>query len=98
MIMQHKDFILQENSEEIREKIKAAGIHVCGCAWFKDSCWLHYSTAVANGVHGVGYFDDIDNVKSQEEELARFLSECAHAVFCTDVDVFIEEIKEFEEG
>lgn len=92
--MQSKDFILKENTEEIREKIKAAGIHVCGCAWFKDACWLHYSTAVANGVHGVGYFDDIDNVKSQEEELARYMREVRNPIFCTDVDEFIARIKQ----
>ena len=96
--MKKRTFILKDNSEAIREKIKAAGIRVCGCAWFKDACWLHYSTAVANGVHGVGYFDDTDNVKNTEEELARFLNDVNKAVFCTDVDVFIEEIKEFENG
>ena len=93
--MQRKDFILKNNSEEIREKIKAAGIRVCCCAWFKDACWLHYSTVVANGVHGVGYFDDIDNVKSQEEELKSFLSEVRNPVICADVDEFITHIKKF---
>ena len=95
--MQHKDFILKENTEEIREKIKAAGIHVCGCAWFKDACWLHYSTAVANGVHGVGYFDDDDKVKSQEEELKSFLSEVQNPIFCADVDDFIAHIKQSQD-
>lgn len=92
--MQSKDFILKENTEEIRQKIKAAGIHVCGCAWFKDACWLHYSTAVANGVHGVGYFDGIDNVKSQEEELARYMREVRNPVICDNVEEFIANIKQ----
>lgn len=94
--MQKKDFILTENSEEIREKIKAAGIHVCGCAWFKDACWLHYSTAVANGVHGVGYYDDVDGVTSQKEELERFMREVRNPIVCEYVDEFIDVIKAFE--
>lgn len=92
--MQSKDFILQENTEEIRKKIQDAGIHVCGCAWFKDACWLHYSTAVANGVHGVGYYGDEAGTKSQEEELKSFLSEVQNPIFCDNVDEFIARIKQ----
>ena len=87
--MVNKTFILKQNSEEIRQKIKDAGIRVCICASFKDSCWLDYSTVVANGVHGIGYF---------EEELARFLAECKKPIFCKDVDEFIRLIKKFEDG
>ena len=94
--MQHKDFILKENTEEIREKIKAAGIHVCGCAWFKDARWLHYSTELIKSVHGVGYYGDEAGTKSQEEELKSFLSEVQNPIFCADVDEFIGKIKEFE--
>lgn len=96
--MEHKTFVLKENSEEIRERIKDAGIDVCPCANFQGSCWLDYSTRVANGVHVAGYYDGVDGVTSQEEELARFISECTNMVVCKDIDEFINSIKEFENG
>lgn len=92
--MQSKDFILKENTEEIREKIKAAGIHVCGCAWFKDACWLHYSTELIKSVHGVGYFIEKDQVNGQKEELKSFLSKVQNPIFCVDVGDFIAHIKQ----
>lgn len=96
--MENKTFILKQNSEVIRQKIKDAGIRVCICASFKDACWLDYSTVVANGVHGVGYFGEEVETHSVEEELARFLAECKNPIFCKDVDEFIRLIKEFEDG
>jgi CobQ-like glutamine amidotransferase family enzyme len=96
--MEYKTFVLKDNSEEIRKKIKDAGICVCVCASFEKACWLDYHTSIANGVHGVGYHDDVDGVTSQEEELARFVSECKNMVVCKDVDEFINSIKDFENG
>ena len=94
--MVDKTFILKENSESIRKKITDAGIRVCICASFKDAVWLDYSTVVANGVHGIGYFGEDVETHSVEEELARFLAECKNPIFCKDVDEFIKLIKEFE--
>lgn len=88
--MQSKDFILKDNSEEIREKIKAAGIHVCGCAWFKDACWLWYSTELLRSVHGI-------KAKNQEEELKWFLNNVPNLVICADVDDFIAHIKQSQD-
>lgn len=87
-------FVLKENTEEIRKRIKDAGIHVCVCATFIDACWLDFHTAVANGVHGVGYWGEGTN--SQEEELARFVAEVKNPVWCSNVEEFIENIKIFE--
>lgn len=94
--MVDKTFILKENSESIRKKITDAGIRVCICASFVDADWLDYSTVVANGVHGIGYFGEEVGTHSVEEELARFLAECKNPIFCKDVDEFIRLINEFE--
>lgn len=94
--MEHKTFVLKENSEEIRQRIKDVGIDVCPCATFQGSCWLDYSTRVANGVHGVGYYGEENETHSQQEELARFVSECRNMVVCKDVDEFLAKILEFE--
>lgn len=92
-----KCFILKQNNEEIRKSIEGAGIHVCHCASFTDSCWLDYHTTVG-GVHGVGYWGEENETHSQEEELARFMAETKNQVVCEDVDDFINHIKEFENG
>jgi len=93
--MKGKDFILKENTEEIREKIKAAGIHVCGCAWFKDACWLWYSPELLRSVHGVRYFADDDKEKNQEEYLKKsFLSILQNPIICDNVEEFIARIKQ----
>lgn len=90
--MEHQTILLKENSSKIRNKIKNAGIHVCVCASFTNACWLDYHTSIANGVHGVGYWNDDRGIHSQEEELARFLREANNIVVCQDVDEFIERI------
>ena len=93
--MVDKTFILKNNSEEIRKKITDAGISVCFCASFDDADWLDFSTAVNNGVHGVGY-PDVGMTK--EETLALYKHEVKNPVWCKDVDEFINLIKEFENG
>ena len=94
--MEHKTFILKDNSSEIRKKIRDAGIRVCVCASFDSSRWLNYSTRVANGVHGVGGSDDFN--EPVDVVLARFVFECNNPVYCENVDDFIRHIKEFEEN
>ena len=94
--MEDKTFILKKNSGKIRRRIVQNGIHICSCATFKNAVWLDYSTVVANGVHGIGYFGEEVETHSVEEELARFLAECKKPIFCKDVDEFISLIKEFE--
>ncbi len=96
--METKDkcFILKENSEEIRQKIRSAGISVCICAEFVDACWLDYSTRVKNGVHGVGYWSEYVGVKSQKAALDLFLCELKNPVWCSSVDEFIDEILKWE--
>lgn len=96
--MENKTFILRDNSEEIRQKIRSAGISVCICAEFVDACWLDYSTRVKNGVHGVGYWSEYVGVKSQKAALDLFLCELKNPVWCSSVDEFIELIKDFEDG
>ena len=93
--MVDKTFILKNNSEEIRKKITDAGISVCFCASFVDADWLDFSTAVNNGVHGVGFpFDGM----TKDETLALYQHEVKNPVWCKDVDEFINIIKEFKNG
>ena len=94
--MENKTFILKKNSGEIRRRIVQNGIRVCVCTTFKNAVWLDYSTVVANGVHGIGYFGEDVETHSVEEELARFLAKCKKPIFCKDVNEFIRLIKEFE--
>ena len=93
--MENKCFILKNNSEEIRKKIKDAGIDVCYCASFVDSDWLEYHTSIANGVHGNG--SPLEGM-TKEETRALFLHEVKNPIWCKDVDEFIKLIKEFEDG
>ena len=93
--MVDKTFILKNNSEEIRKKVTDAGISVCFCASFAGADWLDFSTAVNNGVHGVGY-PDVGMTK--EETLALYKHEVKNPIWCKDVDEFINLIKEFENG
>ena len=89
------NYVLKENSEEIRNKILASGIPVCFCAAFTDSCWLNYNTNVGNGVHGKGYYGGDSDALSQEEALAKFVNVYKDIYYCKDVDEFINKIKEF---
>lgn len=87
-----KCFILKENSEAIRQKIRDAGISVCFCASSSDADWLDYHTSVANGVHGNGYpYEGM----TKEETRALFLHEVKNPVWCDTVDDFINEIKKW---
>ena len=99
--MEDKVFVLTENSEEIRKKIKAAGIQVCRCASFEGACWLDYQTNITDMVHGVGFTDEVGafcGLDTQEKALEAFVSDCMNMVVCKDVDEFINYIKEFENG
>jgi len=87
--------ILKQNTEAIRDRIEEAGIPLCLCAKYKDACWLDYHVGITPLVHGVGYYDeDLDGVKSQEEELARYVREVKDPYYCKDVEEFIEKILE----
>lgn len=86
--------VLKQNSHEIREKIKQAGIEVCECAEFKDSVWLSYTGATPNKIHGVGYYDEEVGIKSIQDELDRFVTENKGQIWeFFNVDAFIEMIK-----
>ena len=87
---------MKENSQEIRKRIKGAGISVCVCAEFADACWLDFHPNLVNDfkvrdVHGLGYPCEGE---TQEQELARFLYEAKDPYFCKDVDEFIKMVKE----
>lgn len=86
--------VLKQNTPEIREKIKQAGIEVCECAEFKDSVWLNYTGVTPNKIHGVGYFDEEVGTKSVQDELDRFVAEKKGQIWeFFNVDAFIEMIK-----
>lgn len=82
--------ILRENSEEIRQKIKDAGIDVCLCASFKNAVWLTYG--YTDSVHGVGYYGSENGTRSVMEEICSFILDCKQPHFCKDVDEFIADI------
>lgn len=86
--------VLKDNSPEIREKIRQAGIDVCSCAEHKDSVWLDFMNI--NGVHGVGYSDETDGNLTVEQALARFQVDVKDIVYCKDVNEFITKIKNYE--
>lgn len=86
--------VLKENSPEIREEIKKAGIELCKCAEFENAVWLDFTNH--NGVHGVGYSDETEGNLSVEQELTRFQEEVKDIVYCKDVNEFITKIKNYE--
>ena len=88
--MNYNTLILKENSEEIRQKIKDAGIDVCWCASHIDADWLDFCVNIQNGVHGNGYAYE---GMTKEQTRAMFLDEDEPILYCKDVDEFISEIK-----
>lgn len=90
--------VLKENTLEIRNLLKEAGIIPCICTEFKDAAWLDYTGATFNMVHGVGYYDKDFGTNSVKEELERFVSENMDIVYCKDVNEFINQIKELKNG
>ena len=87
------EIILKQNTPEIIEKIKQAGIDVCRCTSFTNAVWLEYMGI--NGVHGVGYSDETEPM-SVDEALKLFLTDCKNPIFCKDVEEFINKIKNYE--
>ena len=96
--MQSTVIILRQNSQEIRDAIKASGIDVCICANFVDSVWLDYYPTVGS-VHGSGY--PYEGMTS-EQTLAFIEYEWKQyntkVIECKDVQEFINEIKKSEYG
>jgi hypothetical protein len=91
--MQSTVILLRQNSQEIRDAIKASGIDVCICANFVDSIWLDYCTTIGS-VHGIGYpYEDM----TSEQTLAFIEYEWKQyntkVIECKDVQEFINEIK-----
>lgn len=56
--MTKQSYYLADNSPEIRQELKEAGIDLCRCCEFEDAIWLHYIKDT-NRVHGVGYKNEI---------------------------------------
>lgn len=90
---------LKDNSPEIQQQLKDAGIECCLCCEFEDTFWLYYSSITPNIVHGV--YPDTDGSsygwagKTREEEEKLFLKRNPDVIDCgTDVDLFIKTIKD----
>lgn len=86
--------VLKDNSPEIREEIKKAGIELCKCAEFENAIWLDFTNH--NGVHGVGYSDETEGNLSVEQVLKNFTAENQDAVYFTSVYDFIFAIKQIK--
>ena len=92
-------YFLRDNSPEILQKIRDAGIKTCRCCEFKNANWLDYYTSVGD-VHGI--YPDVEGEWNQglpttwEEYKEYFLSELeSDSIDCeTDVDLFIKLIKD----
>ena len=91
--MQSTVILLRQNSQEIRDAIKASGIDVCVCAYFADSVWLNYYPTVGS-VHGIGYpYEGMTNEQTLsfiEYEWGQYNTK---VIECKDVQEFINEIK-----
>ena len=92
-----KVIVLKQNSPEIRQKIKDAGISVCICCEFKKAVWLNCypDSQHAFSVHGIGYSDEDWPV---EHELAFVEHDWkvynVEVIECSSVEEFIQRIKE----
>ena len=91
--MQSTVILLRQNSQEIRDEIKASGIDVCICANFVDSVWLDYYPTVGS-VHGIGYpyegMTSEQTISFIEYEWKQYETK---VIECKDVQEFINEIK-----
>ena len=91
--MQSTVILLRQNSQEIRDAIKASGIDVCICANFVDSVWLDYNQTVGS-VHGIGYpyegMTSEQTISFIEYEWKQYNTK---VIECKDVQEFINEIK-----
>lgn len=90
-------YFLRDNSPEILQKIRDAGINTCICCEFKNANWLNYYTFVEE-VHGI-YPDEErewSNLNTWEGYKEYFLSELKpDSIDCgTDVELFIKLIKD----
>lgn len=73
---------IRKNTKELRDRLKEIGYTICKCCYFNDAVWL--DTLPQNGTaHGVGYVSE--GVKSQEEELSRYVAE-DNGIDCGDND------------
>lgn len=89
--MKYRTLVLKKNSEEIRQKIRDAGIDVCWCASHVDADWLDFCGNIQNGVHGNGYAYE---GMTKEQTRAMFLYEDEPILYCKDVDEFIDKIQQ----
>lgn len=72
-----KSYFIRKNTPELRDKLKELGYHICPCALFEDSVWLHTSFLTDEPiVHGIGFVDEeYTGRKTIQEELDFFLYE-----------------------
>lgn len=89
--------ILKSNNKDIRQTLRNNNIKVCRCAAFPNSLWLTYDNSVTNLVHGVGYCDETCPA-TPEQVLKRFIKECESPHFCNNIQEFINEIKQQQNG
>ena len=91
--------LLRQNSSDIRDRIREAGIDVCACASFKGAVWLSFTPGNTDSVHGIGY--PYEGMTS--EETLSFIEydwreHGTEIVECSDVDEFIDRIRRSLDG
>mgnify|MGYP006991635829 CR=1 FL=1 len=72
-----QSYFIRKNTLELRDKLKELGYHICPCALFEDSVWLHTSFFTDEPtVHGIGFVDEeYTGRKTIQAELDFFLYE-----------------------
>ena len=93
----NKVIVLKQNSPEIRQKIKDAGISVCICCEFKKSVWLdcYPEGKTTFDVHGIGFSDDdwpVEHALAFVEH--DWMQHNTEVIECSSVEEFITKIKE----
>lgn len=91
--MQSTVILLRQNSQEIRDAIKASGIDVCICANFIDSVWLDYYPTFGS-VHGIGCpYEGMTSEQTLSFIEYEWKQYDTKVIECKDVQEFINEIK-----
>ena len=89
-----KVILLKQNSPEIRQKIRDAGLDLCHCAEFVDSDWLDFYPSVGS-VHGSGYpFEGMTKEETRSLIKHEWKEHNFDVIDCKDVEEFIQKVKE----
>jgi hypothetical protein len=99
-----QSYFIRKNTPKLRDKLKELGYHICPCALFEDSVWLHTSFLTDEPtVHGIGFVDEeYTGRKTIQEELDFFLYENSKSqnpwIDCGDNEELFITLAEYKDG